>query len=85
MDTTLSVADGTVTGADGSPVAVSAVPAASIVQTTAANANWTLHSFTFTPDTTTTATITFGNHYGGGQGDNDGVFLDKVSVLGPAV
>jgi hypothetical protein len=83
MDTTVSVADGLVSGADGSPVAVAAGPAASIVQATAANANWTLHSFTFTPDTTTTATITFGNHYGGGQGDNDGVFLDKVSVLGP--
>ncbi|MCX6872543.1 MAG: DUF642 domain-containing protein [Verrucomicrobia bacterium] len=85
MDTTVSVADGLVSGADGSPVAVAVGPAASIVQATAANAAWTLHSFTFTPDTTTTATITFGNHYGGGQGDNDGVFLDKVSVLGPAV
>ena len=84
MDTTVSVAAGTVTGADGSPVTVSAGPAASIVQTTAANANWTLHSFTFTPNTTTTATITFGNRYAGGQGDNDGVFLDNVSVLGPA-
>ena len=87
MDTTVSVAAGTVTGADGSPVTVSAGPAASIVQTTAANANWTLHSFTFTPDTTTTATITFGNRYtagAGGTGDNDGVFLDNVTVLGPA-
>ena len=84
LDTTVSVAAGTVTGAAGSPVTVSAGPAASIVQTTAANANWTLHSFTFTPDTATTATITFGNRYGGGQGDNDGVFLDLVSVLGPA-
>lgn len=84
MDTTVSVAAGMVSGASGSPVAVAAGPAASIVQATAANAAWTLHSFTFTPDTTTTATITFGNHYGGGQGDNDGVFLDKVSVLGPA-
>jgi len=85
MDTTVSVADGLVSGADGSPVAVAAGPSASIVQATAANADWTLHSFTFTPDTATTATLTFGNHYGGGQGDNDGVFLDKVSVLGPAV
>jgi len=83
MDTTVSVADGLVSGADGTPVAVDAGPAASIVQVTAVNADWTLHSFTFTPDTTTTATITFGNHYGGGQGDTDGVFLDKVSVLGP--
>ncbi|MEI6607700.1 MAG: Ig-like domain repeat protein, partial [Verrucomicrobiota bacterium] len=85
MDTTVKVAGGTVSGAAGSPVAVAAGPAASIVQTTAANAAWTLHSFTFTADTTTTATITFGNHYGGGQGDNDGVFLDNVSVLGSAV
>ena len=85
MDTTVSVADGLVSGAAGLPVAVAAGPAASIVQATAANAAWTLHSFTFTPDTTTTATITFGNHYGGGQGDNDGVFLDNVSVLGSAV
>ena len=83
LDTTVSVAAGLVTGAAGSPVAVAAGPAASIVQATAINNNWTLHSFTFTPDTTTTATITFGNHYGGGQGDNDGVFLDKVSILGP--
>jgi hypothetical protein len=83
LDTTVSVAAGTVTGAAGSPVAVAAGPSTSIVQTTAANANWTLHSFTFTPDTATTATITFGNRYGGGQGDNDGVFLDNVSVLGP--
>ena len=83
LDTTVSVAAGLVTGAAGSPVAVTAGPSTSIVQATAVNNNWTLHSFTFTPDTTTTATITFGNHYGGGQGDNDGVFLDKVSVLGP--
>jgi hypothetical protein len=89
MDTTVSVASGTVTGAAGTPVAVDAGPAASIVQATAKNAAWTLHSFTFTPDTTTTATITFGNHYtgvnDGNHGDNDGVFLDNVSVLGPAV
>ena len=87
LDTTVSVAAGTVTGAAGSPVAVASGPSTSIVQTTAANANWTLHSFTFTPDTTTTATITFGNRYtagAGGTGDNDGVFLDNVSVLGPA-
>ncbi len=84
LDTTVSVAAGTVTGAAGSPVTVSAGPAASIVQTTAANANWTLHSFTFTPDTATTATITFGNRYTASViGDNDGVFLDNVSVLGP--
>ena len=83
LDTTVSVAAGTVTGAAGSPVAVASGPSTSIVQTTAANANWTLHSFTFTPNTTTTATITFGNRYAGGQGDNDGVFLDNVSVLGP--
>jgi hypothetical protein len=84
LDTTVSVAAGTVTGAAGSPVAVAAGPSTSIVQTTAANANWTLHSFTFTPDTATTATITFGNRYTSGViGDNDGVFLDNVSVLGP--
>ena len=83
MDTTLSVAAGTVTGAAGSPVAVSAGPATSIVQTTAANAAWTLHTFTFTPDTATTATLSFGNHYTAGvTGDNDGVFLDSVSVMG---
>ena len=85
MDTTLSVTAGTLTGANGSPVAVAAGPAASIVQTSAANAAWTLHSFKFTPNTATTATITFGNVYGGGRGgDNDGVFLDNVSVTGTA-
>ena len=81
MDATVSVAAGTVTGANGSPVTVAAGPAASIVQTTAANANWLLHRFKFTPNTTTTATLSFGNIYGGGRGgDNDGVFLDNVSV-----
>jgi hypothetical protein len=85
MDATVSVAAGTVTGAAGTPVAVSAGPAASIVQTTAVNSDWTLHTFTFTPNTTTTATVTFGNHYGGGQGDNDGVYLDNVSVTGSVV
>jgi hypothetical protein len=79
MDATLSVAAGTVTGADGTPVAVSTGPAASIVQTTGVNAAWTQHSFTFTPDTTTTATLTFRIPVSG-----DGVFLDNVSVLGPA-
>ncbi len=81
MDATLSVAAGTVTGTNGTPVAVSTGPAASIVQTTGVNADWTLHSFTFTPDTTTTATLTFGNDYvESDHGDNDGVFLDNVSV-----
>ncbi|MBU6326179.1 MAG: DUF642 domain-containing protein [Verrucomicrobia bacterium] len=81
MDTTLSVADGTVTGADGTPLAVSAGPATSVVQTTAANASWTLHSFKFTPSSTTTATLTFGNHYTAGvEGDNDGVYVDLVRV-----
>ena len=88
MNTTLSVAAGTVSGAAGSPVAVDAGPAASIVQMTASNINWTLHSFKFTPDTTTTATLTFGNWYTGVNdglhGDNDGVFLDNVSVTGAA-
>jgi hypothetical protein len=81
MDATLSVAAGTVTGAAGTPVAVSAGPATSVVQTTAVNAAWTRHTFKFTPSTTTTATMTLGNHYGTG-GDNDGVFLDNVSVAG---
>jgi len=76
MEATLSVAAGTVTGTNGTPVAVSAGPAASIVQTTAVNAAWTLHSFKFTPDTTTTATLTFRIPVSG-----DGVFLDNVSVL----
>ena len=81
MDTTLSVAAGTVTGAAGTPVAVSAGPATSIVQATATgNAAWTLHTFTFTASSNTTATIAFGNHYDGNGGDNDGVFLDNVSV-----
>ena len=84
MNATLSVANGMVTGAAGTPVAVGAGPSTSIVQTTAAgNAVWTLHSFTFTPDTTTQATLSFGNNYiEGNHGDNDGVFLDMVSVTG---
>ncbi|MEI7899091.1 MAG: Ig-like domain repeat protein [bacterium] len=78
MDATLSVAAGTVTGAAGTPVAVSTGPSTSIVQTTAVNANWTLHSFTFTPDTPTMATLTFRIPVSG-----DGVFLDNVSVTTP--
>jgi hypothetical protein len=85
MDATLSVAAGTVIGASGSPVPVAAGPATSIVQTTAVNANWTHHTFTFTPNTTTTATITLGNHYDGTGGDNDGVFLDNVSVTATVI
>ncbi len=82
MTTTLSVAEGTVTGAGGAPVAVGAGPATSIVQTTGANAAWTLHSFKFTPNTSTTATLAFGNDWvDGDHGDRDGVFLDNISVI----
>jgi len=88
MDTTLSVAVGTVTGAAGTPTSVEAGPVASIVQPSAkGNYEWTLHSFTFTPSANTTATLTFGNHYTdpGGFGDNNGVFLDTVSVMGKSI
>ncbi|MEI6607459.1 MAG: Ig-like domain repeat protein, partial [Verrucomicrobiota bacterium] len=85
MDCTLSVAAGTVSGAVGSPVAVSVGPAASIVQTSAVNPAWTHHSFKFTPNSTTTATISFGNHYDGTGGDNDGVLLDNVSVTAAVI
>ena len=82
MDTTLSVAAGTVTGAAGSPTAVEAGPATSILQMSAKNNDaWTLHTFRFTPSDNTTATLSLGNHNPGGDGD--GVFLDNVSVLGP--
>lgn len=50
-------------------------------QTTAVNDDWTSYSFTFTPGSTTTATLIFRNHYRGGSGDNDGIFVDKVSVI----
>ena len=82
VDTTLSLGGGTfISYGGGTPVGVSAGPGTSIVQTTAENSSWTLHSFTFRPDTTTTATLTFANAYiPGVTGDNDGVFLDKVSV-----
>jgi MYXO-CTERM domain-containing protein len=83
MFTTLSLDAGTVTGTDGSPVGVSSGPASSITQTTAVNNAWTQHSFKFTPDTNAIATLTFGNDYlagGGGHGDNDGTFVDLVSV-----
>ena len=83
MDTTMRVAAGTVTGTNGTPTSVDAGPAASIVQkSTTGNDEWTLHSFTFTPNTTTTATISFTNDP---AGDNDGVYLDNVSVMGPPV
>ena len=83
MDTTVSVAAGTVTGAAGSPTSVSAGPAASIVQLSARNNDaWTAHTFTFTPNTTTTATLSFTNDP---AGDNDGVYLDNVSVIAPAI
>jgi len=84
MDTTVSVAAGTVTGAAGSPTSVSAGPAASIVQLSARNNDvWTAHTFTFTPNTTTTATISFANDPAGDGGD--GVFLDNVSVTAAAI
>ncbi|MCE9609911.1 MAG: autotransporter-associated beta strand repeat-containing protein [Chthoniobacter sp.] len=82
VDTTLSLGGGTfISYGGGTPVGVSAGPGTSILQTTAHNTSWTLHSFTFRADTTTTATLTFANVYGGGRGgDNDGVFLDLISV-----
>lgn len=81
MFTTISLDTGTVTGTDGSPVIVSAGPASSITQTTAVNDDWTLHSFKFTPDTSAIATLTFGNEYlAGDHGDNDGTYVDLVSV-----
>jgi hypothetical protein len=88
MDTTLRVAAGTLTGAAGTPTSVEAGPVASIVQSSAKGKNeWTLHSFTFTPSANTTATLTFGNHYTdpGGPGDNNGVFLDNVSITGKSI
>jgi uncharacterized repeat protein (TIGR02543 family) len=85
MDTTLSVDAGTVAGAGGLPTVISQPTTSSILQTSKSQVNvdptWTLHRFTFIPDTTTTATITFGNVYDTERGgDNDGVFLDMVSV-----
>ena len=81
MFTTISLDTGTVIGTDGSPVIVSPGPASSITQTTAVNNDWTLHSFKFTPDTSAIATLTFGNEYlAGDHGDNDGTYVDLVSV-----
>ncbi|MEI7902905.1 MAG: hypothetical protein WCK89_21885, partial [bacterium] len=87
MHTTLSVAAGTVAGTAGTPTSVSTGPDASIVQKSATgNDAWTLHSFTFTPNTTTTATLTLENHYTPSvAGDNDGVFLDNVTLAMPPV
>jgi hypothetical protein len=90
IETTVSVADGTVAGAGGLPTDVEAGPASSIVQTSLwGNRTFVQYTFTFTPSADTTATLTFGNHYTGVEdgrnGAPDGVFLDKVSVLGPAV
>jgi len=82
MDTTLSLGGGTfISYGGGTPSNVSAPSATTLLQTTADNPSWTRYSFSFRPDTTTLATLTFGNVFGGGRGgDNDGVFLDKVSV-----
>ncbi|MCF7676407.1 MAG: DUF642 domain-containing protein [Akkermansiaceae bacterium] len=81
--TTLSVEAGTVAGADAFVTDISQPTAASLYQATNVDPAWTQYGFTFTPDTNTTATLTFGNEYvAGDHGDNDGVFLDNVSVTG---
>ncbi|MCX8494555.1 MAG: DUF642 domain-containing protein [Akkermansiaceae bacterium] len=83
MDATLDLAGGTFTVfSRGKPVAVTASSATRIVQTTAINNAWKLHSFKFIPNTTTTATLTFRNHFKAGVlGDNDGVFVDLVRIV----
>ena len=81
----LSVSGGTVTGADLYGTAITQPTSSSIQQVTTADSAWTQYGFTFTPDTTGTATLTLDNYCDGATyGDNDGVFLDNVSVLGPA-
>ena len=78
---TLGVDAGTVTGADGFETAISGSGTAIILQTGLVEPEWKQYGFTFTPDTNTTATLTFGNDYiDGDHGDNDGIFLDMVSV-----
>jgi uncharacterized repeat protein (TIGR02543 family) len=67
MDVTLGVTDGSVTGTTS--------------QTVDGTGDWVQYGFTFTPDTTTTATLSFENGYTPDlRGDGDGVFLDSVSV-----
>ncbi|MEI8106873.1 MAG: autotransporter-associated beta strand repeat-containing protein [Verrucomicrobiota bacterium] len=82
MDTRLSLGAGTfISYGGGTPSNVSSPSATTLLQTTAVNADWTRYSFSFRPDTTTLATLVFANAYiAGVSGDNDGVFLDKVSV-----
>ncbi|MCF7676406.1 MAG: PEP-CTERM sorting domain-containing protein [Akkermansiaceae bacterium] len=81
MFTTLSVDAGAVTGADAFVTGITGSGTSSINQLTVqGEPAWTQYGFTFTPDTAATATITLGNVYDGGTGDNDGVFLDNVSV-----
>ena len=71
MDVTLTVDHGSVTGTTS--------------QTADGTDEWVHYGFTFTPDTSATATLSFENGYTPGvRGDNDGVFLDNVSVTGTA-
>ena len=77
----LSVASGNVAGATQWGTAISGSGTATIQQLTTVDAAWKRYGFTFTPTTTTTATLTFGNYYvAGNHGDNDGIFMDNVSV-----
>lgn len=81
MFATLGVDAGTVVGADALVTGISQPTTSSIYQATNVDEEWTQYGFKFTPNTSSTATLTFGNSsLEGSYGDNDGVFLDSVSV-----
>jgi hypothetical protein len=83
----LSVPSGNVAGATQWGTAISGSGTATIQQVTTIDPNWKRYGFQFTPNTSTTATLTLGNFYNfdGGHGDNDGVFMDHVSVTAAAI
>ncbi|MCX6873046.1 MAG: DUF6288 domain-containing protein [Verrucomicrobia bacterium] len=83
----LSVPLGMVSGTTQWGTAISQPASSTIQQVTTIDPNWVRYGFKFTPTTTTTATLTLGNYYNfdGGHGDNDGVFMDNVSVTAAAI
>ena len=84
MSTTLSLDTGTATGAGAFATGITGSGTASINQLTdytLDDVDWVNYGFKFTPSANATATLTFGNWYSpGSYGDNDGTFLDNVSV-----
>jgi hypothetical protein len=65
------------TSLDSSIVLGSGSATGTLSQNASATSGWTLWSYSFTPDTSTTATLTFAQASGGANG----LFLDNISVV----